>query len=167
MRAWDSRGIVLLLAAFGVAGCAAGGGEQAPPEADMEALRAEVLAAEDAMNLAVDATDCDTGARWIGEGDPLFVSNSMVVRTRAELVGMCEEMVAPRSGAVFTVDARNANMIADDAAFVVREGSYAVSFKDGTTQDMYMVMTTVWARGDDGWKMVHLHESFRPLAEDR
>ncbi len=128
----------------------------------MESQRAEVLAVEDAMNLAVDALDCETGMAPMREADPLFVSDANVVRTKTQLAEMCEQMVAPRTGAVFTVDTRTANLLSDDGAVVVREGNYAISFKDGSSQEMYMVMTTVWARDSEGWKMVHLHESTRP-----
>ena len=132
----------------------------------MESLRAEVLAVEDAMNLAVDALDCEVGLAPMNEAEPIFVSDGNVVRTKSQLAAMCGRMVAPRTGAVFTVDTRTANMLSDDAAMVVREGIYAISYKDGTSVEQYMVMTTVWTRESDGWKMVHLHESSRPLAEE-
>jgi len=40
-----------------------------------------------------------------------------------------------------------------------------VALRTGTSQTMYMIMTTVWSRDTDGWQMVHLHESYRPLPE--
>jgi ketosteroid isomerase-like protein len=147
---------ILLVMWTGV-GCAGG--------ANMESARADVLAAEEAMNVAVDGLDCAGGMVAMRESEPLFVSNATVVRTKSELAAMCEQMVAPRTGAVFAADARTANMMSEDSAVVVREGTYTISFKDGTSQAMHMVMTTVWAREGGGWQMVHLHESFQPLAD--
>ncbi|MDX1393845.1 MAG: nuclear transport factor 2 family protein [Gemmatimonadota bacterium] len=169
MDAGNSWRSCTLAALVGVIGCGDGGGEAARSDVaiDAEALRAEVLALEDEMNLAVDALDCDGGLAATGvAADPLFVANGNVVRTKADLAAMCEQMVAPRTGAVFTPDSRTAHLISDDGAVVVREGTYEIDFRDGTSAEMYLVMTSVWTRGDDGWKMVHLHESSRPLAED-
>ena len=170
MTTGSSNRILLLIAAVFLLGCGSSPEISVPPEPDVESLRADVLAAEDAMNLAVDALDCESGLSLIGDVEPLFeplfVSGGNVVRTRSVLMELCEQMVAPRTGAVFTADSRTASLLSDDAALVVREGNYAISFKDGTSVEQYMVMTTVWARGSDGWKMVHLHESFRPPSEN-
>ena len=143
----DSQRIPLLLTAVVLFGCTSPQGET-PPAPDLESLRTEVLAVEDAMNLAVDALDCETGMAPMLEAEPIFVSNAAVIRTKPELAAQCEQMVAARTGAVFTVETRTANMLSEDAATVVREGNYAISFKDGTSQEMYMVMTTVWSRED-------------------
>jgi ketosteroid isomerase-like protein len=47
---------------------------------------------------------------------------------------------------------------------VVREGKYTISFKDGKSETQHMVITTVWEKRDNAWQMVHLHESYKPLA---
>ena len=133
-----------------------------PPQAsqvDIVVVRDTILALENAMNLAVDALQC--GLPEIGDREPMFVSGGHVVRTGAELQENCEEMVAPRTGAVFAADRITANVLSNDVAYVVREGNYTINFKDGTSRTPYLVMTTVWHRQDDGWKMVHLHESGR------
>ncbi len=67
-----------------------------------------------------------------------------------------------REGAHFEIDERTANALSRDAAFVVREGDYTVDRADGTSPTIHLVMTTMWHRDDDGWKMVHLHESVPP-----
>ena len=70
-------------------------------------------------------------------------------------------MVAPRTGAVFAADVITANVLSSDVAYVVREGNYTINFRDRESRTVYLVMTTIWHRQDDGWKMVHLHESSR------
>lgn len=153
----------LFAGAVGFASCA-GPDENATADIDLEAARAEVLAAEDAMNQAVDGIDCATGMTYAAESEPLFVSGGNVVRTKSELSAVCERMVAPRSGAVFSIDARSARMLSDAAAVVVREGNYTINFLDGTSLQIYLVMSTVWEHDVDGWRMIHLHESTRPPA---
>lgn len=120
----------------------------------------EVLEAEDAMNHAVDGLDCESGLAYMAEAEPIFVASGMVVRSKGELGEVCEQMVAPRTGAVFAIDTRTANMVSDDVAVVVREGTYTINFRGQPSVDVDLVMTTVWQRTLDGWKMVHLHESF-------
>jgi ketosteroid isomerase-like protein len=65
---------------------------------------------------------------------------------------------------VFVTDTVSAHVLSPDAAFVVREGVYTINFKDGSSRRSYVIMTSVWARQDGAWKMVHLHESSRALA---
>jgi hypothetical protein len=130
-----------------------------PPAAtaDLDAIRDTVLELENQMNLAVDATECEMPE--IGDLDPLFVSNGGVVRTFSELSEVCEAMVAPRTGAVFDADRITAQVLSPEVALVVREGNYTINYKEGDPETVYLVMSTVWQRGAEGWKMIHLHES--------
>jgi ketosteroid isomerase-like protein len=147
-----------------VAGAACAGeddGRASAPEVDLEQRRAEVLAAEDAMNEAVDGLDCDAGMAWIADdAEHLFVANAVLMRTKPELTAMCAEMVAPRTGAVFSIDDRSVRMLSEASALVVREGTYTVDYVDGTSEELFLVMSSVWERDAEGWKMVHLHESY-------
>lgn len=152
----------LMAAVIGLAACMDSEAEGDASAPDLESARAEVLAAEDDMNLAVDGLDCRTGTTYMGDAEPIFVSSGNVVRTRSELLGVCEQMVANRTGAVFAIDSRSARMLSNAAALVVREGTYTINLQDGTSREIYLVMSTVWERGPEGWRMVHLHESMRP-----
>lgn len=127
---------------------------------NLRAVRDTVLRLEEAMNSAVDSLDCDTGLTALGDREPAFVSGGHVVRTGADLREMCQQMVTGRTGAHFEVDELTANVLTAETAYVVREGNYTIDLHDGSSPSVYMVMTTVWHREDDGWKMVHLHESF-------
>lgn len=133
------------------------------PEADAQAIRETVIALENSMNRSVDALDCAAGLASAGAREPIFVSNGYVVRTRDALLEMCETMVSKRTGAVFAMDHLAAHVLSPNAAYVVREGEYTINRQDGTSNRVYMVMTTLWSREGDGWKMVHLHESAYPL----
>ena len=154
------RAPLLLLVPLALAGCSPPG--VGPTTAELEAVRDTVLRLEEAMNSAVDALDCEAGLAHVGGGEPIFVSMGRTVGTADELRTMCEEMVAGREGAHFEIDDRTANVLSTDAAFVVREGDYTIDRVDGTSPTIHLVMTTVWHRGEDGWRMVHLHESAPP-----
>ena len=92
------------------------------------------------------------------------MTNTRVFRSRATFRTACDGLVANRTGAVYAIDTLTAQVISRDVAYVVREGKYTVSTKDGKTDHQYLVMSTIWDRTSGAWKMVHLHESYRPLA---
>lgn len=136
-----------------------------PPSAALteeqgQAVRDTVIALENALNLAVDGLDCAKGMTVIGEKQPVFVSNGWVVRSKPALSTACESMVAPRTGATFIVDTLTAHALSPGSAYVVREGAYTINYRDGRTETLRLIMTTVWERLDGQWRMVHLHESF-------
>jgi ketosteroid isomerase-like protein len=146
----------LLLIVF-LTGCARGA--VVLSDADAKAIRDTVLRLEGAMNQAVDSLNCDKGLSYFGDLSPVFVSGGHVVRTSAALLKMCTSMVAPRIGATFVTDTVTAHALSPDAAYVVREGEYTINLRDGQSHAERLVMTTIWARQGDGWKVVHLHES--------
>ncbi len=149
------EGAILLLALLG---CSAPLPESFT-EADARAVRDTVIGLENALNLAVDGLDCNEGFTSIEGQEPVFVSNGHVVRTDGALREQCERMVAERTGATFMVDTLSAHVLSPDAAYVVREGGYTIDYRDGHSDTLRLIMTTVWARRAGGWKMVHLHES--------
>lgn len=132
-------------------------------EADAQAVRDTVTTLENAMNLAVDGLDCDAGLAHMRGREPVFIGNATVVRTDAAAREMCSAMAAPRTGATFVMDTLSVHALSADAAYVVREGSYTIDFKEGPSQTMRLVMTTIWERHAEGWRMSHLHESFVPV----
>lgn len=148
-----------LLIVFFLTGC--GAETSSDTASDMEAITERVLELENAMNLAVDSLQC--AIPEAGAFEPIFVTNALVIRSATELRSICEAMVAPRANAVFNADRITANVLSGDAAFVTREGNYTINYLDGTSETTYMVMTTIWQQNQTGWKLAHLHESFREL----
>jgi len=133
-------------------------------DVEAQTIRDTGSALENKMNLAVDALDCTKGYEVVGDREPMFVSNTRVFRKRPAFREACDRLVANRRGAVYAIDTLTAQVISRDGAYVVREGKYTVTMKDGTEDRQYLVMTTIWDRTSGEWKMVHLHESYRPLA---
>lgn len=115
-------GLAVCVLTVGTTACGGGEADSPAPAYDVETARADVLAAEMGMNEAVDGLDCAAGVSFMGEADPIFVSSGDVVRTRSALAEICEQMVAPRSGAVFSIESRAAHVLSEDAAFGVRGG---------------------------------------------
>ena len=134
---------------------------ETPPETDWAAIEDSVLALEESMNAGIDSLDCRTGLVALGEREPIFVFNGSVVRTASAFREGCEQVLAPRTGAVWDVETITANALSEDVVYVVREGSYTVHYKEREAGTSYLVMTTIWHRQGSGWRMVHLHESSR------
>jgi ketosteroid isomerase-like protein len=132
-------------------------------DAEARAVRDTVTVLENATNMAVDRLDCAAAFTFVGNREPMFVTNTTVIRKRDTFRKACDGMVANRTGAVYATDTLTAQALSRDAAYVVREGMYTVSMKDGTSQRQVLVMTTIWDRTSGEWKMVHLHESYRPI----
>lgn len=143
-------------------GCAMSQGKPMT-EAEAKSVRDTVMVLEHATNLAVDRLDCAAAFGNVGDREPMFVTNALIFRKRPAFRSACDGMIVPRSGAVFAVDTVTAQALSPDAAYVVSEGIYTISMKDGTSTRQHLVMTTVWARQADGWKMAHLHESYQLL----
>ena len=132
--------------------------EQSPNQA---AIEATVLDLEEALNAAVDELDCDAVLQLSGQRAPLFVGSGDVVGTSAEFHQLCVQMVAPRTGSEWDLVNRTVNVLSPEVAYVVREGDYTIHFREQESVTVYLAMTTLWHRGEDGWRMVHLHESVR------
>ena len=54
----------------------------------------------------------------------MFVTNTLVIRSRANFLKACGNMIANRTGAVYATDTLTAQALSRDAAYVVREGMY-------------------------------------------
>lgn len=124
---------------------------------NVEEITSTLLNLEDQLNREVDSLQC--GLDSVADGKPTFVSNGFVVQTAAELRELCVGLVEPRTGATWDNDFRVVHVLSNDAAYVVRKGTYTINFKDRKTQVVDPVITTIWSRIDGDWKMVHLHES--------
>lgn len=137
-------------------------GNGALSAAEAQAIRDTVIALDHAANHAVDGLDCAKGLSYIANQPPVFISNGNVVMTQPQLLQLCEQMVAPRTGAEFAPDSVTAYALGRNAAYVVHSGEYTIHFKTGQTRREHLAMTTIWQRSDSGWRMVHLHESGIP-----
>ena len=59
-------------------------------------------------------------------------------------------------------------MLARDAVVVSWVNTFVETDAAGQRQsEMLALMTQVWVRDDEGWKILHSHESTRPTSGDR
>jgi len=147
--------ILLLGSLLFVGGCAQATHEETTP--DVEQVTERLLELENQLNLGVDSLQC--GLELVADGKPTFVSNGFVIQTAEELREMCVGLVEPRTGATWNNDFRTVHVLSNNAAYVVRKGTYTINFSDRDTQVVDPVITTIWHLVDGQWKMVHLHES--------
>lgn len=98
----------------------------------------------------------------ISEGFVGFVAQGQLMELggREDMVAMCRAVKQDRLSAHEEIEEQVVEVLSRDAAFVVTRGVYTVNFTDGRTSSRSQVVTTVWARGTEGWRMVHLHESW-------
>ena len=68
-------------------------------DAEARVVRDTVTVLENEINLAVDRLDCTAGYQLVGNREPMFVTNTTVVRARAPLRKACDDLVANRTGA--------------------------------------------------------------------
>src|SRR5487761_2468345 len=99
-----------------------------------QAIRDTVIALDHALNQAVDVRDGARGLSYIANQPPVFISNGHVVMTQPELQQLCQQMVAPRTGAEFAPDSVTAYALGPNAAYVVHSGEYTVHLKSGQTR---------------------------------
>jgi SnoaL-like protein len=123
------------------------------------ALGDSLIALDSAMNYAVDNLDCAKGMSYVGDERPLFISGGHVVETHEQLLKVCQDLVAPRTGAQYVARSITAHVLSPSSGYVVRDGEYVVHMRNGETRSEHLSMTTIWSRQDGVWKMVHLHES--------
>jgi hypothetical protein len=123
------------------------------------ALGDSLIALDSTMNYAVDNLDCTKGLSYIGDERPLFITGGHVVETHEQLLKVCRDLVAPRTGAQYITRSVTGHVLSANAGYVVRDGEYIVHMKTGETRTEHLSMTTIWARQGGAWKMVHLHES--------
>lgn len=150
--------IAILTLSFVAASCSRATPGTLSPSAT-RALGDSLIALDSAMNYAVDNLDCAKGLSYIGDERPLFISGGHVVETHEQLLKVCQDLVAPRTGARYVARSITAHVLSPSAGYVVRDGEYIVHMRSGETRTEHLSMTTIWSRQDGAWKMVHLHES--------
>lgn len=150
--------IAILTLSFVAASCSRATPGTLSPSAT-RALGDSLIALDSAMNYAVDNLDCAKGLSYIGDERPLFISGGHVVETHEQLLKVCQDLVASRTGARYVARSITAHVLSPSAGYVVRDGEYIVHMRSGETRTEHLSMTTIWSRQDGAWKMVHLHES--------
>lgn len=118
-------------------------------------LRSGALDAEQA---AFAAADCTVAMGYFADWEPLFVVSGRTMN-RPQLVQMCTRMAGPRPGPPRELVSHAVHVLSAGAAFSVTHYSVRRPGPDGNRSAVAQVVTKVWVRIDDGWRIAHLHES--------
>ena len=129
-------------------------------DAERSAIGDSILALATSSDGAVDRLDCATGVEIFGDREPIFVGGGRVMRSRAELEPMCEQMITGRTGATYELTSSDVHVLSRDIAYLVREGTYTIEYTESEPNINTLVITGIWERGEAGWKRVHFHESW-------
>jgi hypothetical protein len=160
--------VLLAVLALGNAGC--GARPAAAPELLTDAERAEI--ADTLRQISREASqtfdsdlDCEEIVdRLASPRDPgYFVAQGRLIEpgNREDAVRLCRMIKQDRLSAHEDVQEQRVEVMSRDAAVVVTRGVYTVRYRDSRTIVRPQVVTSVWARNADGWRRVHLHESWQ------
>jgi hypothetical protein len=150
-----------------VAGC--GTRPEAIPESVTDADRAAIgetvrqLYRESSQTFDSDLDCEEIVARIAPEGQAgSFVSQGQLfeVGGHDELVEMCRTIKRNRLSAREEIEDERVEVLGPHAAVLVAKGVYTVRLRDNRTIVRPQVVTTVWVRASEGWRRVHLHESW-------
>jgi ketosteroid isomerase-like protein len=160
--------------AFLVAACSPGSTDARPAALDPLTDAERTAIADTVRELYRDgshtfdaAVDCAEIADWLADrASVLFVAQGRLFETGGRedgIMDMCQAIKRNRLSAEEEIQQQVVEVLNRDAALVVTRGVYTVRYRDGRTMVRPQVVTTAWSRGRDGWRMVHLHESW-PMA---
>ena len=94
---------------------------------------------------------CDAAVAFFREREPLFVANGKAMGTRAALKASCEASVPPREGAKRELQHHAVQVLSPTNGYSV------TTYRGGNGQAQ--VVTKIWEKSSDGWRIVHAHLS--------
>ena len=127
---------------------------------EIAAIREAVSMEFDKVNDAVDRLDCSGIKSRPRDREPVFVSQGRVSRTSDAERADCEKMLVGRTGASWTNTRTVVHVLSPNAAYLVREGTYTISYHDRAPRVLALVISNVFERHGGNWLSMHFHESF-------
>ena len=143
MRAKYGIGIIAVL----VAAAAAGGALPAEKAAEVEREVRETLAAE---QQALVERGCEGALAFFRDRSPLFVSNGRTRANKGALLSVCTANPPAPTGPR-EPRGHEVQVLSPTSAYSVSTYRRA----DAAVQ----IVTKIWEKGPDGWRIVHAHES--------
>lgn len=139
--------------------------DQAQPDAaaaeSVAAIEREVREALEAEQRAFVAGEC-VAATFFSDDPFLFVVGGRTIQIKEAPAGgrVCESRAAnqgtrPRR----TTERHDVHVLGPTTAYTVTHYANQVTQSDGTTASYPSVVTKIWARQGDTWRIVHFHES--------
>ena len=139
--------MVLMVAVLGGAAVSASGLPAETAAAAERQIR-EALAAEQE---AFVGKGCEAALAFFGEREPLFVSSGRTLANKAAVRSACgsRSTTVPRR----EVQGHQVQVLSPTTGYSV------TTYRGGSEKTQ--VVTKIWEKGTDGWRIVHAHESAR------
>jgi uncharacterized protein (TIGR02246 family) len=127
-----------------------------------ETIRAEIEAIQDQRNKAFVDGDCERVVELFDENVTFYTRGRRVPSLQAVL-NFCRQIERPfpETAARRT----RINVLSDDAAYIIQNFEFPSDGADGVSVMVHEVITSIWSKGSDGWKIVHFHVSIDPIQD--
>jgi ketosteroid isomerase-like protein len=132
----------------------------AAPSEDLVAIEWEVLEALEAEQRAFVTGDC-VMARFFSDDPFLFVVGGRAIQIEGAPAGgrTCERRAANPDRRPRTTERHDVHVLGPNEAYTVTHYANQVTRPDGAIATYPSVVTKIWARQGDTWRIVHFHES--------
>lgn len=125
-----------------------------------DTISAEIQALQDQRNQAFVEGDCERVVELFDESVTFYTRGRHVPSLQAVL-NFCRQVERPFSEAA--VRRTRINALSENAAYIIQNFEFPSDRADGDIVMMHEVITSIWSKGRDGWKVVHFHVSIDPI----
>jgi ketosteroid isomerase-like protein len=127
-----------------------------------ETIIAEIQAIQDERNQAFVEGNCERVVEVFDESVTFYTRGRLVPSLQAVL-NFCRQVERPFSET--PVRRTRINALSENAAYIIQNFEFSSDSADGESVMMHEVITSIWSKGDAGWKIVHFHVSIDPIAD--
>ena len=139
---------------------------EALSDSEISQIRNEVQEAFDRLIEVSEILDGDAVVSLMSDHEDLaFASNGFLFGPKQQVI----EEIIPGWGSGLQsqdieVEQSAITVLSDDIAIQSISGNFAATLPDGTENPRQrMVGTFVWQKGENGWQLLHMHQSFAPI----
>jgi len=136
---------------------------QALSDLQRETIRQEIQAIQDVRNRAFVEGDCLQVIGQFDEGVTFYTQGRQVPSLQA-LFNFCQQVERPFPETA--VRTTRINVLSETSAYIVQNFEFPGTGADGQTMTMREIITSIWSKGTEGWKIVHFHVSIDPIRAD-
>jgi hypothetical protein len=88
------------------------------------------------------------------------IFNTQIIKTHAEWIEMCKEMLESRSAMNMSIVDSHFNVLSADKVLEVNKVDYTITTRDSIVDGPFTAVNTIlWVKVDGNWKMQFFHES--------
>jgi hypothetical protein len=109
----------------------------------------------------------DDEADWYVGTPAVWISNVGISNTVEELIELWEPTIGTRMGQRSIINNEHFAVLSRESVLHVFEAEFAIKDEDGNFGALApWVVTQLWQRTDEGWKVLHYHQSWAPAEEE-